>query len=427
MHIFLIQIRCIVNMKGPERVETLESNINEFVRASRGLPTSSAGLINLIPSTIGAIDKKEVRATMIPSETNLLKCEASEETIDPPIPLHELVVKNKDQSFSRRRVPRRASCSQVGVTIDQSSDDESEQAPIQNHSLLDHGHFGKIVLTGIIQPSNSGVSVYRGRSEDESLESNPIFYAIKMAICWTDFNLEILQEMSREASVAQSLDHPNICKLLDALVAEHFVCLSYGYCSNGSLSSLLADLSKTYDFLDLALDISMGMAYLHSKNIIHRDLKPSNIILTNEGRAKITDFGLSITDNGGAELTGETGTYRWMAPEIIRHEKYSINSDTYSFGIILWQLVTRNTRPFTDLQPIQTAFAVAQGQRPEIPDSVSEHISRIIKVCWHHDQLCRPSFTNVSISLAQFGSTSDEKDPLETSNHSHDSNYSDRF
>jgi hypothetical protein len=64
-------------MKGPERVETLESNINEFVRASRGLPTSSAGLINLIPSTIGAIDKKEVRATMIPSETNLLKCEAS--------------------------------------------------------------------------------------------------------------------------------------------------------------------------------------------------------------------------------------------------------------------------------------------------------------------------------------------------------------
>ena len=151
------------------------------------------------------------------------------------------------------------------------------------------------------------------------------------------------------------------------------------------------------------------MAYLHSKNIIHRDLKPDNVFITQDNKAKIADFGLSVTDTGGGEFTGETGTYRWMAPEIIRHEKYSINSDTYSFGVILWQLVTRSAKPFHDLQPVQTAFAVASGDRPEIPVYVPEFIARCIKACWDQDQLRRPSFAYVSIALAQFGSSAFEK------------------
>ena len=88
------------------------------------------------------------------------------------------------------------------------------------------------------------------------------------------------------------------------------MCLAYEYCSKGNLSIILSDQNVTYDYLNLAQDISNGMAYLHSKNIIHRDLKPENIFITHDNRAKIADFGLSITDTGGRNLTGETGTYR---------------------------------------------------------------------------------------------------------------------
>ncbi len=198
---------------------------------------------------------------------------------------------------------------------------------------------------------------------------------------------------------------PSVLK--SCLIFFRFACLSYDYCAKGSLTELIKE-SESYDFLSIAQDISNGMAYLHSQNIIHRDLKPDNIFITQNDRAKVADFGLSIAHTGGEDLTGETGTYRWMAPEVIRHEKYSVASDVYSFGVLLWQLVTRNPCPFDSMQPIQTAFAVANGERPSIPEFVPEYIGRVIRACWDTDQLCRPSFTYVSIALAKFGLAANE-------------------
>jgi serine/threonine protein kinase len=142
------------------------------------------------------------------------------------------------------------------------------------------------------------------------------------------------------------------------------------------------------------------MAYLHSRNVIHRDLKPSNILLTREHRAKISDFGMSVA-NTGQELTAETGTYRYMAPEVIRHEKYSSNADVYSFGLCLWQLITREV-PFATMTPIQAAYAVAEGRRPTIPSSTPRRLQEIILSCWDHDSRKRPSFTFVAMALADY-------------------------
>ena len=136
------------------------------------------------------------------------------------------------------------------------------------------------------------------------------------------------------------------------------------------------------------------------RNVIHRDLKPSNILLTRDNRAKIADFGMSVAMTG-QELTAETGTYRWMAPEVIRHESYSSNADVYSFGIVLWQLITREV-PFATMTPVQTAYAVAEGHRPEIPSSTPEHLRRIIEACWDEDSQKRPSFTYIAMALADY-------------------------
>ena len=149
-----------------------------------------------------------------------------------------------------------------------------------------------------------------------------------------------------------------------------------------------------------ALDIANGMAYLHSRSIIHRDLKPSNVLLSRDHRAKIADFGMSVA-NTGQELTAETGTYRYMAPEVIRHESYSSNADVYSFGLVLWQLITRDA-PFATMTPIQAAFAVAEGRRPDIPPSCPSRLREIIELCWDQDSHTRPSFTYVAMALADY-------------------------
>jgi len=126
----------------------------------------------------------------------------------------------------------------------------------------------------------------------------------------------------------------------------------------------------------------------------------SNILLTRDHRAKIADFGMSVA-NAGQELTAETGTYRYMAPEVIRHESYSSNADVYSFGICLWQLISRQI-PFSTLTPIQAAYAVAEGHRPAIPSSTPRRLQEIILSCWQQDSHKRPSFTYIAMALADY-------------------------
>lgn len=209
-----------------------------------------------------------------------------------------------------------------------------------------------------------------------------------------------VDELRREADIAAMLKHPHVCDLIGVAADSECFCLAYDFCEGGSLLQLLSDTSRYYEYLPIALDIANGMAYLHSRSIIHRDLKPSNVLLSRDHRAKIADFGMSVA-NTGQELTAETGTYRYMAPEVIRHESYSSNADVYSFGLVLWQLITREV-PFATMTPIQAAFSVAEGRRPSIPDSCPPRLRDIIESCWDQDSHKRPSFTYVAMALADY-------------------------
>ena len=93
-----------------------------------------------------------------------------------------------------------------------------------------------------------------------------------------------------------------------------------------------------------------------------------------------------------------------MAPEVIRHESYSSNADVYSFAICLWQLITREV-PFATMTPIQAAFRVAQGERPEIPPSTPTRLKEIMEACWDHDSHRRPSFTWVAMALYDYATS----------------------
>ena len=120
-------------------------------------------------------------------------------------------------------------------------------------------------------------------------------------------------------------------------------------------------------------------SHLHSRSIIHRDLKSANILLEKGSeRVVVADFGLARYCAGASamEMTAETGSYRWMAPEVIRHEPYHKPCDVYSFAIVVWELLTY-TMPFADQSPVEAAMGVAvRSERPPIPTQCARRLRR---------------------------------------------------
>jgi serine/threonine protein kinase len=134
------------------------------------------------------------------------------------------------------------------------------------------------------------------------------------------------------------------------------------YLSGGSLRAFLhkqehkpLSLEK---IISVGLDIANGMGYLHSEGVVHRDVKPENIIFDAGFCAKIVDFGIACEEAYCEPLANDPGTFRWMAPEMmVKHKPYGRKVDVYSFGLILWEMLT-GSLPYEDLTPFQAAFAV---------------------------------------------------------------------
>jgi serine/threonine protein kinase len=152
------------------------------------------------------------------------------------------------------------------------------------------------------------------------------------------------------------------------------------------------------------------MCYLHNRGIIHRDIKPANVLLSGKVSSgqfdvKVTDFGVATDTNSVEDRTAETGTYRWMAPEVIRHEAYSQTADVYSFSILMWQLLTRED-PFEGKSQIEAAAAVAmESARPPFHAETPDSIVRLIQACWSDDPRKRLPFDKISETLASIEST----------------------
>ncbi|KAH0791057.1 TKL family protein kinase [Histomonas meleagridis] len=206
-----------------------------------------------------------------------------------------------------------------------------------------------------------------------------------------------LEMFRREVFTLSMLSHPSLVKFRGYTVEAPF-CILTDYMVNGSLYNFLKergeDLTPTDRSL-IALDVALGLEYLHSRGIIHRDLKSLNVLLDEKKRAKICDFGLARTKST-VPMTGLVGTTLWMAPEVVLSNPfYDEKVDVYSFGILLWELLT-GKRPYEgeDISSISVQV-VEDGRRPIIPENTPEPLAKLMRQCWDQDNNKRPSFTKI--------------------------------
>ncbi|WJZ90115.1 hypothetical protein VitviT2T_009284 [Vitis vinifera] len=281
---------------------------------------------------------------------------------------------------------------------------EIELSKLDIRSVIAHGTYG---------------TVYRGVYDGQDV-------AVKL-LDWGEDGLATAAETAalrtsfrQEVAVWHKLDHPNVTKFIGASmgtsdlripsnsissdgrnpVPSRACCVVVEYLPGGTLKKfLIRNRRKKLAFkivIQLALDLSRGLSYLHSKKIVHRDVKTENMLLDAHRTLKIADFGVArVEAQNPRDMTGETGTLGYMAPEVLDGKPYNRKCDVYSFGICLWETYCCDM-PYPDLSFADISSAVVrQNLRPDIPRCCPSSLASIMRKCWDGNPDKRPDMDEV--------------------------------
>ncbi|XP_067239861.1 mitogen-activated protein kinase kinase kinase 7 isoform X5 [Chanodichthys erythropterus] len=197
------------------------------------------------------------------------------------------------------------------------------------------------------------------------------------------------------------VNHPNIVKLYGSCSSP--VCLVMEYAEGGSLYNVLHGAEPLPHYtashaMSWCMQCSQGVSYLHGmkpKALIHRDLKPPNLLLVAGGTVlKICDFGTACDIQ--THMTNNKGSAAWMAPEVFEGNNYSEKCDVFSWGIILWEVITRR-KPFDEIggPAFRIMWAVHRGTRPPLIKNLPKPIESLMTRCWSKDPSQRPSMEEI--------------------------------
>ncbi|XP_058220611.1 serine/threonine-protein kinase STY46-like isoform X2 [Rhododendron vialii] len=217
-------------------------------------------------------------------------------------------------------------------------------------------------------------------------------------------NADVKREFGQEVFILRKVRHKNVVQFIGACTRPPSLCIVTEFMSRGSVFDYLhkqKGIFKLPAMLKVAIDVSKGMNYLHHNKIVHRDLKAANLLMDENDVVKVADFGVAKVQTPTGVMTAETGTYRWMAPEVIEHKPYDGKADVFSFGIVLWELLTGKV-PYEQLTPLQAAVGVVQkGLRPLVPPNTHPKMAALLERCWQQNPSSRPDFSEITEMLHQ--------------------------
>ncbi|GFR62660.1 mitogen-activated protein kinase kinase kinase 9 [Elysia marginata] len=270
--------------------------------------------------------------------------------------------------------------------------------------------FEELDLEEVIGVGGFG-KVYKGRWRSETV-------AIKAARQDPDEPISTtIENVRKEAKLFWLLNHSNIAALRGVCLKPPNLCLVMEYAAGGSLNRVLNGKRIPPEILvNWALQIAHGMHYLHELaplTLVHRDLKSSNILLKEsidngdlgQKNLKITDFGLAREVEQTTRMSA-AGTYAWMAPEVIKLSRFSKKSDVWSYGVVLWELLTGET-PYKGIDALGVAYGVAVNKLTlPIPSTCPELFSQLMADCWYQEPHERPTFLDILHRLQEIATSS---------------------
>ncbi|KAM9237937.1 ephrin type-A receptor 5 isoform 8-T8 [Dugong dugon] len=205
-----------------------------------------------------------------------------------------------------------------------------------------------------------------------------------------------------EASIMGQFDHPNIIHLEGVVTKSKPVMILTEYMENGSLDTFLKKNDGQFTVIQLVgmlRGIAAGMRYLSDMGYVHRDLAARNILINSNLVCKVSDFGLSrvLEDDPEAAYTTRGGKIpiRWTAPEAIAFRKFTSASDVWSYGIVMWEVVSYGERPYWEMTNQDVIKAVEEGYRLPSPMDCPAALYQLMLDCWQKDRNSRPKFEEI--------------------------------
>jgi len=206
--------------------------------------------------------------------------------------------------------------------------------------------------------------------------------------------------IEREMDTLTQLNHPNIVQLIGLCIGLDDLFIVTEFVSGGNLHSKLENKAIELDWklrASLLRDFALAMTFLHAKGIIHRDLKSHNLLVTDEWRLKVCDFGLARPAPQGEEKqAGLTivGTNEWMAPEVAAGDVYDSSCDVFSYGMVIWELLTREEPP---VRKPRDAYAFMPNEmKPRLPSDAPTSLWELLIECAATDAKGRPDFKTIT-------------------------------
>ncbi|XP_032381409.1 ephrin type-B receptor 3b isoform X8 [Etheostoma spectabile] len=211
-----------------------------------------------------------------------------------------------------------------------------------------------------------------------------------------------------EASIMGQFDHPNIIRLEGVVTKSRPVMIVTEFMENGALDSFLRLNDGQFTVIQLVgmlRGIAAGMKYLSDMNYVHRDLAARNILVNSNLVCKVSDFGLSrfleddSTDPTYTSSLGGKIPIRWTAPEAIAYRKFTSASDVWSYGIVMWEVMSYGERPYWDMSNQDVINAVEQDYRLPPPMDCPTALHQLMLDCWVKERNLRPKFTQIVATL----------------------------